>query len=72
MSIGIERLFSIMEANLAKKQEKARTIDTEVFVISAQKNLAEERMKVIYTSKLTKQKFDFRLQKSNQNFMFRP
>jgi len=47
VSIGIERLFSIMEANLAKKREKARTIDTEVFVISAQKNLTEERMKVV-------------------------
>jgi len=47
VSIGIERLFSIMEANLAKKNEKARTVDTQVFVISAQKNLAEERMKVV-------------------------
>jgi len=47
VSIGIERLFSIMEANLAKKNEKARTVDTQVFVITAQKNLAEERMKVV-------------------------
>merc|ERR1739838_958805 len=47
VSIGIERLFSIMEANLAKKNVKARTVDTQVFVISAQKNLAEERMKVV-------------------------
>merc|ERR1711874_945712 len=47
VSIGIERLFSIMENNLAKKNEKAKTVDTQVFVISAQKNLAEERMKVV-------------------------
>merc|ERR1719356_1320522 len=47
VSIGIERLFSIMEANIARKQEKVRTVDTQVFVISAQKNLAEERMKVV-------------------------
>merc|ERR1712212_409465 len=47
VSIGIERLFSIMEANMARKEEKVRTVDTQVFVISAQKNLAEERMKVV-------------------------
>merc|ERR1712029_597517 len=47
VSIGIERLFSIMEANMAKKKEQIRTIDTDVYVISAQKNLAEERMKVV-------------------------
>eukprot|EP00091_Calanus_sinicus_P014522 TRINITY_DN32095_c0_g1_i1.p1 TRINITY_DN32095_c0_g1~~TRINITY_DN32095_c0_g1_i1.p1 ORF type:complete len:231 (-),score=65.30 TRINITY_DN32095_c0_g1_i1:62-682(-) len=47
VSIGIERLFSIMEANMAKKKEKVRTVDTQAFVISAQKNLAEERMKVV-------------------------
>merc|ERR1719310_2093487 len=47
VSIGIERLFSIMEANMAKKKEQIRTVDTDVYVISAQKNLAEERMKVV-------------------------
>jgi len=47
VSIGIERLFSIMEANLAKKVDKIRTVDTEVFVTSAQKNLCEERMKIV-------------------------
>ena len=47
VSIGIERLFSIMEANLAKKKELVRTVDTQVYVISAQKNLTEERMKVV-------------------------
>jgi len=47
VSIGIERLFSIMEANLAKESSKIRTVETEVCVITAQKNLVEERMKII-------------------------
>jgi len=47
VSIGIERLFSIMEANIAKNKALVpRTIETEVFVASAQKNLMEERMKL--------------------------
>merc|ERR550532_3932822 len=48
VSIGIERLFSIMEANMAKENNsKIRTVDTQVYIISAQKNLVEERMKLI-------------------------
>jgi len=47
VSIGIERLFSIMEANMTKNKTKVRTVETQVCVISAQKNLAEERMKII-------------------------
>merc|ERR1719153_1926700 len=47
VSIGIERLFSIMEANMAKQTDKIRTVDTQVYIISAQKNLVEERMKLI-------------------------
>jgi len=47
VSIGIERLFSIMEANLAKSKDKFRTVETEVFVTTAQKNLSEERMKIV-------------------------
>jgi len=46
VSIGMERLFSIMEANAAKSAIKTRTAETEVFVASAQKNLIEERMKI--------------------------
>merc|ERR1712106_952424 len=38
VSIGMERLFCIMEANMAKNKEKVRTVDTQVFVISYQKN----------------------------------
>lgn len=44
VSIGVERIFSILEA-LADK-EKCRTTETEVFVASAQKNLVEHRMKI--------------------------
>ena len=44
VSIGIERLFSIMEAQLAKT--KVRTTETEVYVATAQKNLHEERLKI--------------------------
>merc|ERR1712002_1329395 len=47
VSIGIERLFSIMEANLNKDSNKIRTVDTQVCVITAQKNLVAERMKII-------------------------
>jgi len=46
VSIGIERLFSIMEANIAKNKTVIRTVETEVYVASAQKNLMEERMKL--------------------------
>ena len=46
VSIGIERLFSIMDAQIAKSNVKKRTTSTEVFVASAQKNLIEERMKI--------------------------
>merc|ERR1712200_182365 len=47
VSIGIERLFSIMETNLAKQQKPIRTVDTQVYVVSAQKQLMEERMKLV-------------------------
>ena len=30
VSIGIERLFSIMEANMTKQEAKIRTVDTQV------------------------------------------
>ena len=46
VSIGIERLFSIMESNVAKNKSLVRTKDTEVYVAQAQKNLLEERMKL--------------------------
>ena len=48
VSIGIERLFAIMEANMTAESggNKLRTSETDVFVTSAQKNLTEERMKI--------------------------
>ncbi len=47
ISIGIERLFSIMEAKVVSGAKgKMRTTATEVYVASAQKNLHEERMKL--------------------------
>ena len=46
VSIGIERLFAIMEAKAKASTIKLRTTETEVYVASAQKNLLEERMKL--------------------------
>ncbi|XP_012528229.1 histidine--tRNA ligase, cytoplasmic isoform X1 [Monomorium pharaonis] len=47
VSVGVERIFSVMEAKLANKGLKTRTAEIEVFVASAQKNLHEERMKIL-------------------------
>ncbi len=47
LSIGIERIFSILEARAKGVGGKSvRTIETQVLVASAQKNLIEERMRV--------------------------
>lgn len=47
LSIGIERIFSILEARAkADKSQKVRTVETQVYVASGQKNMLEERMKV--------------------------
>ena len=47
VSIGIERLFTIMEAKAKAEKQKLRTTKTEVYVATAQKNLIEERMKIL-------------------------
>ncbi|CAK8683518.1 unnamed protein product [Clavelina lepadiformis] len=47
VSIGVERIFSILEAQLKADGRKTRTNDTEVYVISPQKNFLEERMQII-------------------------
>ncbi|EFN84523.1 Histidyl-tRNA synthetase, cytoplasmic [Harpegnathos saltator] len=47
VSLGVERIFSILEAKLTNKGLKMRSTETEVFVASAQKNMHEERMKII-------------------------
>lgn len=46
VSIGIERVFSIMEQKAEASAEKVRTTETQVLVASAQKNLLEERLKL--------------------------
>lgn len=46
MSIGIERIFALMEAKLLATDKKIRTSETEVFVATAQKKLAFHRMKL--------------------------
>lgn len=46
VSIGIERVFSIMEQKAELSAEKVRTTETQVMVASAQKNLLEERLKL--------------------------
>jgi len=43
VSIGIERIFSIMEA---KAKGNVRTTETQIMVASAQKNLLEERLRL--------------------------
>ncbi|CAL8358446.1 unnamed protein product [Merluccius merluccius] len=45
VSIGIERIFSIMEKKA--EAEKVRTTEIQVMVVSAQKNLLEERLKLV-------------------------
>lgn len=47
VSLGVERIFSVLEAKLAKAGQKIRTTEVEVFVATAQKNLHEERMKIL-------------------------
>ncbi|XP_026814710.1 LOW QUALITY PROTEIN: histidine--tRNA ligase, cytoplasmic [Rhopalosiphum maidis] len=46
ISIGVERLFTVIEAKRAKEKQKVRTTEVQVFVAAAQKNLVEHRMTV--------------------------
>lgn len=46
ISIGVERLFTVIEAKLAKEKQKVRTTEVQVFVAAAQKNLVEHRMAI--------------------------
>lgn len=46
MSIGVERVFSIMEARLKKQKEAQRVTETDVLVASVDKGLIQERMKI--------------------------
>lgn len=45
-SIGIERIFAILEAKTMSSSVKPRTTQTQVYVASAQKNLIDERLKL--------------------------
>ncbi|CAF0760245.1 unnamed protein product [Rotaria sordida] len=45
-SIGVERIFAIKEHQMTESKIQTKTIETEVYVASAQKNLIEERMKL--------------------------
>ncbi|XP_067900183.1 histidine--tRNA ligase, cytoplasmic-like isoform X2 [Heterodontus francisci] len=47
VSIGIERIFSIMEQKMEASDQKIRTTETQVLVATAQKKLLEERMKLV-------------------------
>nr|XP_033783509.1 histidine--tRNA ligase, cytoplasmic-like isoform X1 [Geotrypetes seraphini] len=47
LSIGIERIFSLMEQKVQASEEKVRTTETQVLVAAAQKRLLEERLKLI-------------------------
>lgn len=44
--MGVERVFSVLEAKLAAGDIIVRTNDIDVYVASAQKNFLEERMKI--------------------------
>ncbi|XP_067949308.1 histidine--tRNA ligase-like isoform X2 [Watersipora subatra] len=46
VSIGIERLFTILEQQHEAADKKIRTTDTQVYIVSAHKDLVEERMKL--------------------------
>ncbi|XP_050433135.1 histidine--tRNA ligase, cytoplasmic [Adelges cooleyi] len=46
ISIGVERLFTVLEAKFAKEKLKVRTTEVQVYVAAAQKNLVEHRMTI--------------------------
>lgn len=47
VSIGVERIFSILEAKYAAEGVKVRTNDADVFVASTHKGLYEKRLKIV-------------------------
>lgn len=46
LSIGVERIFSILENKAKREKSIIRTTETEVFVAAAQKNLLDQRMEL--------------------------
>lgn len=47
VSIGVERIFSVLEAKHASEGTKLRTSDVEVYVASAHKGLHEKRLRIV-------------------------
>lgn len=47
VSIGVERIFAVLEAKQAAAKQKARTTEVEVYVASAHKGLHERRIEVL-------------------------
>lgn len=47
LSIGVERIFAMLEAQMAKNDTKLRTIHTDVYVASAHRGLHTQRMEII-------------------------
>lgn len=47
VSIGVERIFSILENQIKDSGSKTRINDTQVYVISPQKNFLKDRMEII-------------------------
>jgi len=46
ISIGVERLFTVIETRLAKQKQKVRTTELQVYVASVQKDMVEHRMSI--------------------------
>jgi histidyl-tRNA synthetase len=46
LSIGVERLFAVMEAKLKMENVKVRSTHTQVYIVTPQKGLVEERLKL--------------------------
>lgn len=46
LSIGVERLFAVMEAKLKMENVKIKSTHTQVYVVTPQKGLVEERLKL--------------------------
>ncbi|XP_063986424.1 histidine--tRNA ligase, cytoplasmic isoform X1 [Diachasmimorpha longicaudata] len=47
VSLGVERIFSVLENRKANSGQKTRTTEVEAYVATAQKNFQEERMKIL-------------------------
>lgn len=48
LSIGVERLFAVMEAKLKMESVKIRSTHTQVYIVTPQKGLVEERLKLCH------------------------